>query len=186
MSQLSLIYASTTKLSLVLNPSSPTYSASLAPLKDLITHISGITHCVSLLHPDEHGSTLRKEAQGTVQDVIKSVRELMETFLRSSVGSGKCDEYLIRTGEIHDLIDRARNGMSKNNLAAVKKVWEMDMSALEDGLREIGEMIEDVEHEEDEEDIDDGWGELGLHGSGQKMNEEEIERTKKVSIHKRL
>lgn len=185
MSLLSLIYASTTKLSIALNPSSPTYQASLSPLKDLIAHISGIAHCVSLLHPHEYGTTLRREVQGTVREIIESVRELVHTFLRPNTSDSKRDEYLVRTGEIHDLIQRARNGMSKNNLAAVRKMWDLDRSALEDGFREVGKMIEEEEGEENAEELgfDDGWGELGLHESGKKMNKEELKRTKDVSIH---
>jgi hypothetical protein len=96
----------------------------------------------------------------------------------------------IRTGAVHDLIDKARgeNGVSKNNMDAVRKKWAQDWESLDDGLREVSQMIEEEEtngSEEENELVEDGWDELGLD-SRKKMNKEELERTKTVHTILRL
>jgi hypothetical protein len=133
-----------------------------------------------------HGATLTKEAVATVRDVIEAIQALVQTFLALQInagsGTGKAgEEYMVRTGAVHDLIDKAKRaeGLSEDNLGAVRKKWTENRGALEDGFREVGEMIEEAEETEDDDEDDDGWDELGL-GKGTKMNLDELERTKKV------
>ncbi|KAJ7774823.1 hypothetical protein B0H16DRAFT_1880040 [Mycena metata] len=203
LSLLSLLYAATTKLSLSLKPSGPTYSASLSPLKDLADRVSALFHCANLFVPDTHGATLVREVHSLVRDVIESIRALAQTFLdieasglRQSSGQAG-DEYMVRTATVHSVLDRAR-ALSANNLLAVRKRWSEDAASLDDGFHEVADMVEEAQSADDlEEDpdemFDDGWGEIGF-GKGQKMNPEELERTKKVHgilrlaqlLHKRI
>jgi hypothetical protein len=183
LSLLALIYASTTKLSLTLKPSSPAYKASLDPLKDISDQISAISHCVRLFAPD-HGITLMRGVSSIAEDVIESVRVLLQMFLENETHGVEHagNEYLVRTGAVHDLITKARapGGVSADNLASVRKKWKEDYDAMDDGLNEIGETIKDAQTSGGEEDlVDDGWDELGLQPS-QKMDQTELERAKKV------
>lgn len=201
-SLLTLIYAATTKSALTLKPSAPSYPASLVPLKDLATNTAALSHCARMFNGDVHGCTLRKEVITTVRDVIEAVRALVQTFLalqaHAGSGTGQAgEEYMIRTAGVHDLIDKAKgpNGLSKDNLGAVRKIWAQDRGSLDDGFREVGEMLEDEEEGDgaaDDED-DGGWGELGL-GKTEKMTSVELDCTKKVHhllrlttlLHKRI
>lgn len=142
---------------------------------------------MQLFDADVHGTTLRKEVATTVQDVIEAIRALVQTFLalqtNAGRGTGKAgEEYMVRTGGVHDLIEKAK-GVSTDNIGAVRKKWAEDRGSLEDGFREVGEMIEEAEGEGDEEDEfgDDGWDEIGL-GKGSKMDADELARTKKVGL----
>jgi hypothetical protein len=201
-SLLSLIYNSSTKLALVLKPSSPTYSASLPVIVDITKHTSDITHCIHLLNPDLHGATLIKELQHEMTAIFEALRAVVQTFLNlaargPSIGrSGSAgEEYLVRTGTLHDLITRARgpNGIPKDNISAICRRWKQDRGALEDSLREVSEMIDGAEGSESD-DVDDGWDELGLGDTGAKMDKDELARAKNVHsllrlttlLHKRI
>lgn len=186
-SLLSLVHGCTTKCALALKPSQPTYTAALTPVHDLSTHTAALTHCAQLFDVDVHGATITKEAIATVKDVIEAIRALIQTFLALQIdagsGTGKAgEEYMVRTGTVHDIINKAKgaNGLSEDNLGAVRKKWTENRGALEDGFREVGEMVEEAEEMDGGDDGDDGgWEELGL-GKGAKMNVDELERTKKV------
>jgi hypothetical protein len=162
----------------------------LSPLKDITAHISAIAHCVSLFHPAEHGETLRNEVQDTAQVLIEAVRDLLQTFLpqcannRSPRSLGQPgEEYLVRTGAVHEIIQNARKGLSMDNLDAMRKKWTLDGGVLDDGLREVGQMIEDQEGDLDCDQVEDGgWEELDLGGLGKKMDSNELERTRKVCL----
>ncbi|KAH7930771.1 hypothetical protein BV22DRAFT_1077993 [Leucogyrophana mollusca] len=197
-SLLSLIYASTNKLSLALKPSSPTYSASLSVLQDITKHTSGLIHCTDLLNPEIHGATLRAEITYSIENIIRSIRALVQTFLnfatrgppRTSSGAAG-EEYLVRTGTVHDLIDKARaaKGIPKDNVSAVSQKWKQDRASLDDGIREVGDMIEDAINGRGDDGIadeEDGWDELGLGDSGLKLDKDEVERTKNVHAILRL
>ncbi|KAG1753499.1 hypothetical protein EDB19DRAFT_1845125 [Suillus lakei] len=208
-SLLALIYNSSTKLALALKPSSPTYSASLPVIVDLTKYTSGITHCIHLFSPDLHGTTLIKEVQHEVTAILEALRAVVQTFLNlaargpSIPRSGSAgEEYLVRTGTIHDLITQARgpNGIPKDNLSAIRRRWKQDRGALEDSLREVSEMIDGAEGSEsddvDADDIDDGWDELtgSLGDIEAKMGKDELARAKNVHsvlrlttlLHKRI
>ncbi|KAF8077948.1 hypothetical protein FPV67DRAFT_1685322 [Lyophyllum atratum] len=196
MSILSLLYGSTTKLSLALKPSSPTHSASLQPLKDICDQISALSHCACLFE-HKHGITWVQEIASVARDVILSVRSLLQTFLdidasgsRTSTGQAG-DDYMVRIGAVHETINNARSGLSKNNVASVQKKLAQDHDSLEDGLQEVDEMTNDQGSVDDWED--DGWGELGVD-SKKRMDSDELERTKKIHailrmstlLHKRI
>ena len=93
------------------------------------------------------------------------------------------EDYLVRTGAVHDAVDKARRELPADNLTAVKKRWEADRDLMADSLEEINAMLEDDDAEEndlDGEELDE-WDELGF-GSTKKMSEVELERTRKVGI----
>lgn len=186
LSLLSLVYGSVTKLSLALKPSSPTYSACLVPLQDLSNYIAAISHCVSMFDASVHGTTLAKEVASVAIDVVETVQTLATVFLQiegSSERPRTGDEYLVRTGAVHSVIDIARHaedGLSENNLTAVRRLWFKDAGALEDGVREVVEMIEDVQSGITTES-EDGWDELGLEPS-QPLSEQELKVAQKVNI----
>ncbi|KAI6028400.1 hypothetical protein F5J12DRAFT_903374 [Pisolithus orientalis] len=174
-SLLSLIYNLSTKLSLALNPSSPTYSASLPLLQDLAKHASGVVYCVSLLNEVQYGATFIKDTTNLVKGILESLRDLVQTF-----------KYLARTAALHDLITTAQgpNGIPNDNRSAVRQHWSVDKATLEDGLAEVSRMIEEAErddanHPAEEDDFDDGWDELGL-GTNTSLSKDELSRAKSV------
>jgi len=120
---------------------------------------------------------------------VGAVQALTTTFLEIEEGKRQRsgDEYLVRTGAVHSLIEMARSGniLPKDNLTAVRHVWTEDAGALADGVREVGDMIEDSQSETDIIDEEDGWDELGIEPN-KPLTEEELERAKKVLIVLRL
>ncbi len=101
---------------------------------------------------------------------------------------GAGDDYLVRTGTVHDTVEMARRKLPTDNVAAVNKRWKADRGMLEDSLEEINGMVEDDDQAEDalgEDELDDEWDELGF-GSTNKMSEVELERTKKVRLNTSL
>lgn len=180
----SFVYGLVTKLSLALKPSSPTYSASLGPLKDISERIAALSHCINMFNDSIHGATLTREMVSVVIDVMTAVQALAATFLEIEESSSRTgDDYLVRAGAVHSLIEMARSsdGLPKDNLTAVRRCWLKDAGTLEDGVREVGEMIENAQNgtNETEIDDDDGWDELGIEPS-QPLTDEELKRTKKV------
>ncbi|KAJ3561307.1 hypothetical protein NP233_g10270 [Leucocoprinus birnbaumii] len=169
-SLLSLIYASTTRLALVLKPSSPSYTAALEPLKELSQRVASLPHCVRLLQTD-NGKTLAAEAYTIARDVLEALGSLIQTFSHH------------QTGAVHDIIENARgsSGFSGNNLVAVGKVWRSNQDSLQDSLDEVRELMEKAENPEAdaEDEFDDGWDELGLPSSV-KPSAAELETIKKV------
>ncbi|KAH9901583.1 Grap2 and cyclin-D-interacting-domain-containing protein [Cubamyces lactineus] len=191
-SLLTLIYTSTTKLTLVLRPSAPAPRAALGPINDLGTSITSLAACATLF--DLHGSTLSAYARRASREICDSVISLANTFVEDSG-----DEYLVRTGTVHDLVEKARRELPADNLAAVKMQWKADRGMLEDSLNDINAMIEDAGEEGGDDlegegfDDDDEWDELGF-GSSKKLSNVELERVKKVQplvrfatlLHKRI
>lgn len=196
-----LIHTSTTRLSLSLGKPPPSYSIAKVPLKDLKSQVEQLTSCTYSLPP----GVLRKEAVWAAEETILALNSLAQHFesqcRRDQIGG---DEYLAKTGAIHDAVVKAEQ-MSTDETAAIVKVWKMNGESLEDSLREVREMMEkkDVENDDvverdmkkqdvgtkdaekkdvDESDGDegDGWDELG-EGFGGALNPEEMERVEKVS-----
>ncbi|TFK76443.1 hypothetical protein BDN72DRAFT_831016 [Pluteus cervinus] len=181
-SLLSLLYAATTKLSLALKPSSPTYNASVTPLKDITAHVNALAHCTGLFD----GATLQKEVSSTATGVIESVRDLLQTFLdidssndRENNTGQAGDLYLVKTGAVHHQIDRARSngGLSQSNIDAVGKILLQNQGSLDDAVAEAKELLADHENPED---IDDGWDELGI--TSPEFTKEELEQMRKVHL----
>ncbi|KAJ3725955.1 hypothetical protein C8R42DRAFT_422190 [Lentinula raphanica] len=189
LSLLSLVYGSTTKISLALKPSSPTYSACLFTLKELSERIAAISHCVNMFNTSAHGSVLVKTVKVVAIEVIESVQDLAILFFEIE-GSGERsrsgDDYLVKTGAVHSIIDLARreDGLPRDNLTAVRRHWSKDTGGLEDGIKEVGEMIEDAQSDKDF-DFEDGWEELGIEPS-KPLTGQEMEVAKKVLIVLRL
>ncbi|EJF66063.1 hypothetical protein DICSQDRAFT_143418 [Dichomitus squalens LYAD-421 SS1] len=187
-SLLTLIYTSTTKVTLVLRPTEPAPNAALAPIRDLGTSITSLATCATLFHL--YGTTLASETRLLASDVIEAVRSLAMMFVEDAGG-----DYLVRTGAVHDMVEKARRELPADNIAAVRKRWRADRGMLEDSLEDINAMVEDAGEGEDldADELDDEWDELGF-GSTKKMSDDELERTKKIQplvrfvtlLHKRV
>ncbi|KAF9464700.1 hypothetical protein BDZ94DRAFT_1307689 [Collybia nuda] len=195
LSLFSLLQVSTTKLSLALKPSSPTYGASLGPLKDLVDQISALSHCVHLYHHNL-GITLTQEVGSVTSDIIQSVRVLCQTFLDNEINNTRTstgqpgDEYMVRTGAVHDLINKAKvpGGLSVDNVSAVRKKLTQDHASLEDALSEVCDMASEtqVSSEDNMDDEDDGWGLLGM--KSKRMDTAEVYAILRLStlLHKNI
>jgi hypothetical protein len=184
-SLLSLVYAQATKLAILLKPTSPVYSAAVLPAQDMSKHVVAIATCAALFDPHIHGATLVSEARSTAQEVLESVTGLLQALISSFTSPNAEDngEYLVRTGAVHELVETARgpDGLSQDNLAAVRKRWKEDQSVLKDAFKELEELLQDTSDEEEEDDdFDDGWDELGLKES--KMTPDEVSRVKTVRL----
>ena len=179
---LSLIHASSTKVALALKPSSPQYKAALIPLKDLSNNVAALVHSIRLMRRDQ-SATMLKEYTSLVQTVIGAVEYLAQTFL-DSTGGTVSEEYLVRTGTVHDLIDMARRpgSLSLTSRDAVRKRWQQNHESIVDGAEEIQQVCRPASSEDPEADdfIDDGWEELGINPT-EKLSPTELERTEKVS-----
>ncbi|KAF9500871.1 hypothetical protein BDN71DRAFT_1439738 [Pleurotus eryngii] len=181
-SLLSLIYEAATKLALSLKPSSPTYSASLTPIREISERVAAVAHCVLFIDPNLHGATLFKEAVETVKDVIEATSSLADAFLAAASTPNPRDEYLSRTGTVHELAEKAKN-LSLSNVLAVQKRWKQDRASLDDAVSELHDMLEQAEADDGAEqldaDFDDGWAEFGI-GSDKKLEVDELARAKKA------
>ena len=176
LSLLSLIHASSTKVALALKPPSPQYKAALTPLKDLSNNVAALIHSIRLMRRDQ-SATILKEYTSLVQNVIGAVKSLAQTFL-DPTGTAT-EEYLVRTGTIHDLIDMARKpgGLSMTSRDAVRKRWLQNHESIVDGAEEIQQVCSPKDTEGDDF-IDDGWEELGIDST--KLSPSELDRTEKV------
>ena len=127
-------------------------------------------HCTNLLSSSLHGTTLKQETVSVVKDVIESLVSLLSLY--SKPNNHSQDEYLVRTGTVHDLINKARD-LPADNASAVRRLWDRDTESLDDALREVADMLTDDDHQED------GWDELGFDAD-QKMDATEIRRATQV------
>ena len=91
--------------------------------------------------------------------------------------------HLYLTGSLHKLIDNSRgsDGLSKNNLQAVRKKWSQDRSVLEDGYRELSELLTSDGADGNFPDEDFGDEDDFVLNSAP-LTVEEAERVKKVCI----
>ncbi len=194
LSLLSVIYSNTTKLSIALNPSNPTYSAATIPLKDLITYSSTLASNASSFLPNVHGRTLTTEVHSTATDVLTALRGLAHAHLSllakseskddpAVSGSSKNDSgsYLAKTGVVHELITQAKadhpQGLSRTNLIAVRKRWHEHSKTVADAaaILEI-----EADPPDDDDDFDDGWDDPDLGLLPNKQSPEQVELAKKV------
>ena len=187
LSLLSLIYHITTKLALALNPTEPTFSAAISPLDDLVVYTNAITSCASLF-TTTFGSTLRNEVVGLTLDVLQATKGFIDHCVLITGGATPPlklkPTHLYLTGSVHELIDHSRGsagGLSRNNLEAVRKKWSQDRSVLEDGYRELSEILTSGGTDDDPfgDDSDD---EHGLVLESPPLTVKEAERAKKVRI----
>lgn len=197
LSLLSVIYSNTTKLSIALNPSSPAYSATAIPLKDLITHSSTLASNASSFLPNVHGRALTAEVHATAIDVLTALQELAHAHLFLIIKSASKDDaaisnsktasdtYLAKTGVVHELIAQAKadhpQGLSRTNLIAVRKRWREHSDLVADAAAVL-EIEADPPDDDDDDEIvddgfDDGWGDISDPG---KQSPEQVELAKKV------
>lgn len=177
LSLLSLIHASSTKVALALKPSAPQHKAALTPLKDLSDNVAALVHSIRLMRRDQ-SATILKEYTSLAKTVIEAVESLAQMFLDSAKVTAT-EEYLVRTGTVHNLIDMARKpgGLSLTSRDAVRKMWMQNHESIVDGAEEIQRISSSEDPEGDF--IDDGWEELGIN-STIKLSPAELDRTEKV------
>ncbi|KAF8163300.1 hypothetical protein B0H34DRAFT_795026 [Crassisporium funariophilum] len=186
LSILSLLHAASTKIALVLKPSSPQHKAALVPLRDISNNVAALVHSIRLMRQDQ-GATLLKDYEFVARNVIGAIESLTQTFLTNHASTSNTvkamEDYLVRTGGVHDLIDMARKpgALPLTNREAVRKRWQQDHDSLVDGAEEIQEICATVGPDELEADdfADDGWDELGL-ASKQTLSAVELDRAEKV------
>lgn len=195
-SLLSLIYQDVTKLAIALKPSNPTFRAALSPGKELAAHADALGSCACSFDKDSHGGTLTREIRWLAEDVLSALDNLLRVygdddhFIQSS--TSKLTEtgtpYLVRTGAVHDAIDRARE-LPRTNREAVRRRWDGLLGGLHDCKEEVQELIEDDEGSDEEDGTDgtsgyeDGWEELlggSSNGTSPKASEDEMKRLKHV------
>ena len=191
-SVLIVIYSNTTKLSIALNPSNPTYSATAIPLKDLIIYSSTLASNASSFLPNVHGRTLTAEVHSKATDILTALQDLAHAHLSLltksagkddaaiSTSKSASDFYLAKTGVVHELITQAwAPSFSRNNLIAVRKRWRehSDLVADAERILEIEADPPDDDDDEINDDFDDGWGDISDPG---KQSPEQVELAKKV------
>ncbi|EIW85191.1 hypothetical protein CONPUDRAFT_162446 [Coniophora puteana RWD-64-598 SS2] len=187
-SLLLLLDAAANKLALVLNPSKPAYKASLPLLHDIAKHTSALLHCITLVRPEQHGSTLRLHFARHIKNVIDALRQLLHIFLDHAAGRTPAQSYLIQTDTLHGLVEiaRAKSGIQRTNLAAVRTAWRDDHESLKDCVEEVEGMISKSDRrdagEDDDEDFDDGWDEVmgDLDMSDSKLDDQGVHRATNV------
>ncbi|KAI0054067.1 hypothetical protein FA95DRAFT_1480040 [Auriscalpium vulgare] len=167
---ITLIYAHTTKLSIALNPASPAPSAALSPAKELTALAGTLASNVASFDPQVHGAAIADEVRALAKDILCALRDLASVHLSlhtaaaaplpPRVKDGAGEEYLVRTGAVHDLITRAQKGLSDSNLTAVKKKWKEHGDTIADALLELDE---DATDEEEDEGWDDPELDFGFH-----------------------
>ncbi|THH17803.1 hypothetical protein EW146_g3065 [Bondarzewia mesenterica] len=185
-SLLSLVYSHTTKLSIALNPATPTYKAALSPLKDLATHTSTLASNAASFDPIVHGRSLTDEVHHLVKSVFDAIQKLAQAHLslmKEGAAKGKIgaagEEYLVKTAAVHDLIDRARSegpsGLSKDNVHAVRKLWKSRGEPIADAIAELDDVIESADGDEDDEESDasDGLSDADLDFGSYKTSPEQ-------------
>jgi Grap2 and cyclin-D-interacting len=147
----------------------------------LSTHITALRYCATQFAPSTYGATLHGEVVGIAKEVIQNVWQLVDLYLKVALGTETSGEYLIRTGEVHNLLERAKR-TPKTNAGAVRKRWDVDRGGLEDALKELSEMLEEQQDGSHDEAIgltDDMYDDCILI-SGQSLDQEEVERAKQV------
>lgn len=195
LSILSIIYSNTTKLSIALNPSTPTHSAAVRPLKDLIAHASTLVSNASLFLPSVHGRTLTAEVHSVTKSVLTALEDLARAHLsliarvptKGDATSGT-EGYLSKTAIVHELIAQAKaahpRGLSRSNLVAVRKRWLEHSETVSDAEAMLEFEADDDDDDKDSE-FDDGWddpeldlgSDKGEQGPEQKQIAKTVRRT---------
>ncbi|KAF8517528.1 hypothetical protein BU17DRAFT_91654 [Hysterangium stoloniferum] len=170
-----LIHTSSTRLSVALGKQPPSYPIALVPLKDLTSQVGQLTSCTTVFPP----GLLRKEAVWAAETTIQALEALAQHFA-TICRQNKADdqEYLIKTGAVHDAVMKAAE-LSESEIDAAVKRWKVNAESLEDSLGEVKEMMEEKREADSEDATDDGWDELG-EGFSDTLSVEEMDRVKKV------
>lgn len=122
---------------------------------------------------------------GLALDVLQTAKGFVDHCVLITGGAAPPQKLkttlLYLTGSLHELIDHSRgsDGLSKDNLQAVRKKWSQDRSVLEDGYRELSELLTSDEADTDffDEGLDD---QDGFVLESVPPTAEETERVKKV------
>ncbi|KZV93368.1 hypothetical protein EXIGLDRAFT_768140 [Exidia glandulosa HHB12029] len=177
---MTLLYNAVTKIALALRPgqsNGPEYAASLQPTKDLGSATVALAACASLFSSASHGPALRTHARNLASDVLRAVQQLASSL------DDQDEDLYVRTGAVHDAIDRARAQMPASELDAVRDVFKANQACLDDGIPEVQELME----EDGTSDEPDGWDELaeefGDDFAPSKLTPEERQRVKDVSYY---
>ncbi|CAE6483171.1 unnamed protein product [Rhizoctonia solani] len=157
---LTLLYARSTSLTLVLNAGS--YPAVQEPLTEIARDVAKLTHCDGLFSVS--GPNIQSEAIWAAEEVLDCIQTFLISFTRSKTTETSPEEskaaIMLRVGSIHNTIDRIEASFSADNRTAVIKRWQSaaDPSQLDDAMREVKEMIEEAEsgNPEKDEDFNDG------------------------------
>lgn len=199
-SLLNLLYTSTTKLSFALKPPKPTFSACSSVLKDISSQADSLASCACCFDKEHHGVTLTKEVIWSAEEVIRSLKTLLELFTDTyDKKKATGDNYLVQTGVVHESIEKAKL-VPTSERDAVRKRWEANLGGMDDGMREVVQMLDDyntaeepedlnmdsmkiTDSEDDDGDDDDDWGEFDFRGGrASRPTEEELSRIKLVSL----
>lgn len=184
-SLLSLTYQDITKLAVALKPPAPTFNAAISPAKDLATHLDALASCTCSIDGRNSGVTITREIRWSAEEVLNAVDALLLVYVGDAhfsheieEGEGSASEgapYLVRTGVVHEAIDRAR-GLPQNNREAVRCRWDGILGGIDDCFREIKDMIDE---DEDESDGWDGWDELlGSKSGSETVRPSDVERAR--------
>ncbi|KAI5122978.1 hypothetical protein M0805_006857 [Coniferiporia weirii] len=197
-SLLSLLYQNVTKLAIALKPSSPTYRAVITPARELTAQTDALVSCACSIDGASNGAALVREVRWAAEGVVNALGTLLGVYAADAQAPGARltrtagEEYLVRTGAVHEAIDRARY-LSSSNREAVKKRWDGVIGGVDDCVKEVQEMLEEEDDENGDEGEDEGegsdplggdddWGELDAapasHKESVKANEEELARLK--------
>lgn len=122
---------------------------------------------------------------GLALDVLQAAKGFVDHCVLITGGAAPPQKLkttlLYLTGSLHELIDHSRgsDGLSKDNLQAVRKKWSQDRSVLEDGYRELSELLTSDGADTDffDEGLDD---QDGFVLESVPPTAEETERVKKV------
>jgi len=146
--------------------------AALSPLKSLSIHCSELASNAACFDAAMHGRTLTNHVRRVVRDLLNATQDLAGahlSLLQGGRGRGSAGEdYLVKTAAVHDLISRARHSLPSENVSAVRQAWDEQGAILRDALEELDEIAQSgipVEGEGDEDNLSDGWDELGLDTS---------------------
>ncbi|KZP01109.1 hypothetical protein CALVIDRAFT_123316 [Calocera viscosa TUFC12733] len=208
-SLLSLLHNRVLSLSLALKP--PVTPPAVAKvLEDLNADLGRFTNCALSIDDEIHGDEMRKQMRWGAEEVIEGVQRTVDTAAEAVTAGalGKEDDKrdLLPVASLLSTIEKLKETLPKDNKAAIIRRWQADTAALEDGVRETREMIDegdvrerkgpqrDVDDDEAETEDEGGWDELGDGFGYQELSGDELERAKTVFpllglvtlLHKRL
>jgi len=209
-SLLSLLHNRALSLSLSLKPPI-TAPAVIKVLSDLNADLGRFTNCTLSIDDEVHGEEMRKAMRWGAEEVLEGVQRTVDAASQA-VASGLVEKEgdkrdLLPVASLLSSIERLKDTLPKDNKAAVVRRWELDTAALEDGVRETREMIEEgeekakkgpggdaVDSDEEEEEEENGWDELGDGFGDEQLSGADLERAKKIFpllrlvtlLHKRL
>ena len=164
-------------------------------LKDISSQVDSLASCTRYIDGERDGHTLTKEIRWNTEEVIRAMKALLELFVDTfSNDKDTGSNYLAQTGIVHEAIERAKLVPSSER-DAVRKRWEANLSGLDDGVKEVAQMIDDFNTEDPEElnmdslkltdgdDEDEDWDEFDFRPSKKsRPTEEELSRIKIVGL----